>query len=388
MTRLILRAVLIAVVVAGCAQEPPWSPPPTPTEAPSPSAAQASASPCSPALLETGALTRQLADTLVALRPTIVSKPFHPADAVPVIRRASAVFTNYDGIDDVLATCPQAGALTARVDQLRTDAQDILDVAQAASITDAATQRDAGARLMALLPEVMAISSDVQTIASDLGIEVAAAVVPPGATEPIDGLTPVATASPEPTPVPTPSGRTALSIEPSFFGGGVRISGYKVRGSTPSTISHSIATSGPYQKWLGGTAAATTHTSGIYDFHLSTASSGGCSIVIDSEPPVHLAFTIVLPSWKAPRAASTATIRWWNNELRDIATHEKHHVELYRAATLRLIDAVRTSTCDSIEDNLGTVWKAAQRENCEFDMKEYGQEQGLSLKACLAAAAG
>ena len=75
---------------------------------------------------------------------------------------------------------------------------------------------------------------------------------------------------------------------------------------------------------------------------------------------------------------------WWNGELASVAKHERHHVELYRAGQKDLNDALAKSTCATAQTRLDAVWKAINRQQCEFDMAEYGTELGLSLKRCLA----
>jgi len=50
----------------------------------------------------------------------------------------------------------------------------------------------------------------------------------------------------------------------------------------------------------------------------------------------------------------------------------------------RLNSVLGSSTCANLESRLRKVWNAARRDNCEFDMREYGLEAGLSLSECLA----
>ena len=111
---------------------------------------------------------------------------------------------------------------------------------------------------------------------------------------------------------------------------------------------------------------------------------GGCRIVVTKIPAIVLRYTIVLPRWTAPSGIESTTITWWNSDLRDIATHERVHVGIYRTASKRLNSTLAASTCANAQRNLNAVWKKAQRQNCEFDMREYGSASGLSLSACIA----
>ena len=117
---------------------------------------------------------------------------------------------------------------------------------------------------------------------------------------------------------------------------------------------------------------------------MELAGGGSCRIVREAKPAIRIAYTLVLPRWKAPSDASASTIAWWNTHVRDIARHEKVHVDIYRAAVKKLNSVLASSTCDNVRTRLNRVWKAVRRDQCEFDMREYGDAAGLSLSACLA----
>ena len=97
-----------------------------------------------------------------------------------------------------------------------------------------------------------------------------------------------------------------------------------------------------------------------------------------------MTYTITLPTWTPPAGTPASTVTWWNGELASVARHERHHVELYRAGQKDLNDALANSTCATAQARLDAVWKTINRQQCEFDMAEYGTELGLSLKRCLA----
>ena len=110
---------------------------------------------------------------------------------------------------------------------------------------------------------------------------------------------------------------------------------------------------------------------------------GGCGIVTTATPAIVLGYKVTLPRWSPPSGVSAATILWWNGEVTGIATHEKVHVDTGRATAKRLNTALAASTCANADRNLQVVWDEETRQDCEFDMKEYGSAAGLSLKACL-----
>ncbi len=67
--------------------------------------------------------------------------------------------------------------------------------------------------------------------------------------------TPTRFAAARPTPSPTPKPTkppVASTVRAKFFGPGVTVTTFRVRGSTPWEISRSIATQGPRLGWLGG----------------------------------------------------------------------------------------------------------------------------------------
>jgi predicted secreted Zn-dependent protease len=139
---------------------------------------------------------------------------------------------------------------------------------------------------------------------------------------------------------------------------------------------------GPRLAWLDGAAAAVTQTEASFNFDLRDSSSG-CRIVTGSRPAIELDYSVVLPKWDPPSNASNATVEWWNDEFRDIAIHERTHVEIYREGVEELNEIVASSTCDNLEDRFEDAWADLSREQCEFDMREYGAALGLSIERCL-----
>jgi predicted secreted Zn-dependent protease len=95
-------------------------------------------------------------------------------------------------------------------------------------------------------------------------------------------------------------------------------------------------------------------------------------------------YTVTLPRWTPPPDAEPATVDWWNEVVRRIATHEQQHVAIYREVQRELNDAFRRATCETVESDLVAVWSEATRQQCELDMKEYGYAMGLSLEDCVA----
>ena len=188
--------------------------------------------------------------------------------------------------------------------------------------------------------------------------------------------------TPPPSPRPTAAPKVK-TVKAGYFGTRVSVSTYRVRGASPYDISRSISKEGPYSSWLGGSAAGLTKTRSSNRWHMESTAGGSCRIVVDAKPAITLRWTIVLPRWKPPASPPAATIRWWNEQLSGIAAHEKVHVDIYREAAKRLNSVLAKSTCANVEARLTRVWDGAQRDNCEFDMREYGVAAGLSLEACL-----
>lgn len=387
--RLTALAVVMAVVAACTSQGGPSTAVPVRTIAPEPSAALlATPNPCLFAVTRLGTFTGRIAGDLAALRPLVVSRRFNAADTASAARMVSATLTAYDGVEQAVRACSTTADLSQRVEVLRSRAEGMLTKSLTAGLTDPRVEREAAASLLGLLPEVVALSKAAKGVADGLGVQVAVATVPKGADQPLGSLAPLPAPTPKPTrtpkPTPTPKLPTAATIKASFFGSGVRVTTYRVTGGTPNDISHSVNANGLYNKWIGGHAAGLTTVASTYRFVFSSNDSGECQILVESTPAIVLSYTVTLPRWTPPSGTSPTTIQWWNGTLTDIATHEKVHVDLYKSAAKRLNSTLAASTCANAQHNLNAVWNDVERQNCEFDMREYGSASGLSLKSCLA----
>ncbi len=333
------------------------------------------------------AFSQRVADDLALLRPIITAPTFDSGAAVTIVRRVSANLTAFNGLDESLRGCDATADLAQRAETLLATLANAVKGFLSAPVRSAQVQRNAAVAAFGLLPEVLALSQTAKDIADGLALDLTVAHVGAGADQPLGSLAPLPTPTPRPTPKPTPKPPKppkVATIAASFFGSGVKVTTYRVTGSTPYDISTSMNAKGPYDKWLGGRAAGLTKVSSSYRFVSASDGYGGCRIAVTKTPAIVLRYTITLPRWIAPSGTSAATIQWWNDDLRGIATHEKVHVDLYRSAAKRLNSTLAASTCSNAEHNLNAEWAKAQRQNCEFDMKEYGSASGLSLKACLA----
>jgi len=240
-----------------------------------------------------------------------------------------------------------------------------------------AAPREAMVSLLELLADVVSISEDAEALAAREGFEVGVAAIPEGADEPLGPLAPL------PTPTAAPEGPTGGTIRARFFGSGLTLETYAVSGATPNEISTSMNRRGPYSAWLDGRAAATTEARVGYRFTFGTTSNGTCAISETGNPAILIRYTVTLPEWRSPAGVASSTVEWWNATVREIATHEKHHVDIYRDAQRDLNAALEKSTCANAETRLNAIWADVNREQCEFDMREYGYALGLSVEACL-----
>jgi predicted secreted Zn-dependent protease len=188
-------------------------------------------------------------------------------------------------------------------------------------------------------------------------------------------------AAPSPTPK-DPAPATIPVIGDSFFGSGAKVVTYAVGGSSVEEIIASIQTAGPFSDWLHARAEALTRAVPRYRFVLSDT-AGHCHIQVTKKPAIIFTFTITLPSWSRPKRVDQATVLWWAKELTRVATHENHHVEIYRDGAARMTAALGTSTCANVADHLTAIVRDIDTAQCEFDLKEYGSALGLSLTSCL-----
>ena len=187
-----------------------------------------------------------------------------------------------------------------------------------------------------------------------------------------------------PTPTPTPAAAPAVPvISGSFFGSGAKVVSYQVSGSSIAQIVASIRVNGPWSDWLHARAEAVTKAVPKYRFTLAET-AGVCHIVTTARPAVIFVYTITLPGWNRPKTADAATVRWWAGELLRVATHERHHVEIYRDGAARMTDAVAHSTCGSVSGKIAAIVRDIDTQQCQFDIDEYGAALGLTLTSCLA----
>ena len=188
-------------------------------------------------------------------------------------------------------------------------------------------------------------------------------------------------AAPTATPKPPVDPRIP-TIQASFFGAGTTLVTYRVTGSTVNQIVASIRASGPFSDWIHARAEALTKAVPHDRFDLVRTSSS-CRVSITRTPAVTFTFTITLPSWSRPKTADAATVAWWAGELLRVATHERHHVEIYRAGAARMSDAVAHGSCATLPSRLAAIVKDIDTQQCTFDLDEYGAALGLSLASCL-----
>lgn len=257
---IVKRLFAIALLIAACGgQSSPSAA--GPGDPPSPFGSrppQASSSPCTGAVGQLGAFTRQMAGDLASLRPLVVVPRFDPGAAVTASRRVSATLTAYAGLERTLGACEATIELGQRVETLRASADATLEKAFSTLITDARVQRGAAASLFKLMPEVLALSKAGETVAQALGTGFEIAQVPAGAAQPIGSLPPLPTPSSTPTPQPPPTptrapGSTSV-FETEGFAGYVA-SGGAFRSTTISWIEPKITcTAGAYSAvgiWVG-----------------------------------------------------------------------------------------------------------------------------------------
>ncbi len=258
---------------------------------------------------------------------------------------------------------------------LRNDARTSIVGSAAASVSDEDSQRSAGTDLFGLLPRVITIGRQVSSLAESLGLDDRIAAIPTASAQPLP--------TPEPTPTPPPSTVPADgTYGVAFFGPNTTVKTYTVTGSTPDDIARSIEARGPASDWLPGRAEAITVARPVENVEFEP-SGGDCRLVATAQPPVHVDFTITLPRWKAPRHPDPFTVAWWKDELARVATHEHHHVDLWRAAAGKMSKAVATSTCGNVTSHLLAIVRDTTRANCEFDLDEYGRALGLTLQSCI-----
>ncbi len=204
--------------------------------------------------------------------------------------------------------------------------------------------------------------------------------------------TPIPRPTRPPRPAPTPEPQVAGPGAPGLpaFGPGsfpashaVTVTYYAVSGSTPHEIHASIDSNGPWSDWIGGNAQAHVETRSSFNFTFQGDGFGGCVIRPTGEQPVTITYNVLLPSWTPPAGASVRTVNWWTETILETVAHEGHHISIYESYLPLMNDAVRSGTCETVPVDLERLWADGRRDNCEFDLAEYGYAAGLTLESCL-----
>jgi predicted secreted Zn-dependent protease len=376
--------VIAAVLLAGCTAVAPSVAPPAPASAPQqapPSAAPSrprGADPCATAVLHLGAFVNQVGGLLAGLRPQITEPAFDGPATAGQIARTSAAIRSFAGLEDLAGRCQPTAAIGPRIAAIRTASRPAFEASASASVQDDEVQRSSATTLFGLLADVLAIGRDVSAAAASLGLDAQIAAIPEASARPLSSL--------EPIPAPTVTPVTAVAgpdrYGTVFFGPGTTVKSYSVTGPTPFAIIASIHDRGPFDQWAHQRAEAITAARPVQHVELRPTADD-CEVVATAQPPVSFTFTITLPRWTAPRQPEAATVAWWNAELARAATHEKHHVDLWRTAAAQMSAAVTTSTCGNLYSHLNAIVRQTTRANCQFDLDEYGSSLGLTLESCL-----
>lgn len=189
----------VAVMLTGCTAAPAATPSPTELPQGTPQIALVdpppSLDPCRAVLVRLGTFTERMGNALSALRPLVIASNFDAAQTLAAVRRVSALVVVDSDLDAVLGACAAIGPLQERVKSLSDEAAAGVAASLAASLDDPAGQRRATVTLWKLLPNVILLSKATQGIAEEMGIALAVAQIPEGATEPLGPLPPIRTAS-------------------------------------------------------------------------------------------------------------------------------------------------------------------------------------------------
>ena len=386
-SRLLRAAIglLVVAMLSACnASAPTSSPSPQLSPTLGPIRAIASADPCTTAVTHLAVFVDRLGSEVPSLRTYVTAESFDSPTTAARIRAVSATLQAYQSLDTLAATCSSTSPVAADLKALHGELTRLVEASTDGSINDARLQRSTAAKIFAFMPRLIDLAGLIESAVagSSNAREIALATA---TSKPIGQLPPLPTPTPAPTPRPTPKPLPPPKVAAfgtSYFGSKTKVQTYAVTGSTPAAIHASTRAHGPYSDWLKGRATGLTKPAGHYQFQLANGFSG-CRVVATGRPLVWFSFVIVLPRWTPPRETPLATYSWWNSFIREVAAHEKRHVDLYRSGGVRMSKAVAASTCANVQSKLEAAYRTLRVQNCEFDMKEYGSAAGLSYTACV-----
>ena len=185
------------------------------------------------------------------------------------------------------------------------------------------------------------------------------------------------------TPAPDDSGVPVFGPEAFRASGSVTVSYYAVSGFTASEIAHSMQRNGPFSEWLQRRVQAQVSVTPTYNFDFHGRTEGECTVELIGPSPVTLAYQVLLPSWSPPPNVASWTIDWWTQTITETVAHEAQHIELYEAKLSAMNAVVVTGTCASAAAELDRLWAEVTRENCAFDVAEYGVAMGRTVASCV-----
>lgn len=213
-------SVLASLLLAGCASQPDATRSPTPQAPLAAAMSRPTLNPCVSIVVEAGVFSQRFAEGLAAMRPLVLAQPFDSQATMAAFRAVSATLTESTGLEAPIDACPTASSLVTQVQSLRAAAEKPMDAALAASVTDGPTIRASAVQLLGLLKAALALLSAVNTLATSLGVVVALAEVPGGATKPIGSLPPFSTSRPTPRPAAQRTAQPTQTTGSSASSGG------------------------------------------------------------------------------------------------------------------------------------------------------------------------
>jgi predicted secreted Zn-dependent protease len=336
-------------------------------ESPQPRAAQPTSNPCVIVIRNLGTYTQRLADDLSVLRPLVVAKRFDLAATVSSVREASSTVTEGAGLRRSMESCGGADVLQTALGAVEDRAKAAMDRAFAGSINDAQRVREGAVQLLAVLPDVVALSEAGSEYARTFGTDVPAVEVVDEAAQPVGDLPPLVTERPRSTPTPdTAAKRVKLPKLSVAVKGAKAIKYFSIAGDVPNELSRSMNRRA--DKHCSDDAAACVHLDMDPDFsYRRDPQTGSCRI---TGVRWRRDFTVYVPRWTKPERVYPAALAWWRKVLDHIAWHEGQHIKIQNRHLAKLKTDLVGESCERGQKLINRWMARARRAQSAFDAKD------------------
>jgi predicted secreted Zn-dependent protease len=140
------------------------------------------------------------------------------------------------------------------------------------------------------------------------------------------------------------------------------VSYYDIRGTTAHELRRELDAKGP--KWAGPGFDA--YTKWYFRWNWPGYGRSDCDL---SAAIVNADIEVTFPRWSGGNSAPSALLERWLRYIDALAKHENGHVELATNHRAIILQAIRSSTCDSADEAARHAVQSLNALNADYDLK-------------------